>query len=521
MNKNEHLFHLIKSLSPSEKRYFKLLSGFHRGSRKSNYLRLFNLIDRQEKYDERELLKMFRRDKRAARFSDVKQHLCSLILRSLRLFHADSTVNARLGNMIQEAEILYNRSLLRHCMKILSSAKKLAIAFEKFLPLMEIIAMEEDVARSMPDIRRIRKYLDEGFAGEMKIWEKYRFVRRLREKSTRMFTDLSSEGIFPAEKNGAGHAAVSLSFNRKQVQSMPFEARLSYYYICGTRAVAGGDMKAAYQYLSEQVRLWEQHPGQIRERPKRYISSLNNFLNVCMEGHHYVPVPGLLQKLRALPVKETDTRVRIFERSYNLEMQMYCQLGEFRQGISLLPEIERGLEAYKGKINKAKEVIFYFQAAGLFFGAGDYRRALQWNNRVLNNEDKDIRQDIKSCARVLELLIHYELGNDALVESRLKSEFRYLEKRKQHFAFEKIITAFLHKSMSYGVKEQGRVALMQKAKQKLLKLSHEAGEKHAMENFDFISWLESRIEKKTFTEIVRRKAIARNLYISNLFVSLY
>ena len=53
MKKAPDLFHLIKSLNKSEKRYFKLSVSIQQGEK--NYLRLFDVIDKQEIYNEKEI----------------------------------------------------------------------------------------------------------------------------------------------------------------------------------------------------------------------------------------------------------------------------------------------------------------------------------------------------------------------------------------------------------------------------------------------------------------------------------
>lgn len=53
MKPSVELFNLIKSLTKSEKRYFKLTSTLQSGEK--NYLRLFEAIENQKVYDEEEI----------------------------------------------------------------------------------------------------------------------------------------------------------------------------------------------------------------------------------------------------------------------------------------------------------------------------------------------------------------------------------------------------------------------------------------------------------------------------------
>ena len=58
-DQKENLFVLIKSLSKSEKRQFKLYVGRMESNQNSKFLILFNLLDKMEVYDEKIILKKF------------------------------------------------------------------------------------------------------------------------------------------------------------------------------------------------------------------------------------------------------------------------------------------------------------------------------------------------------------------------------------------------------------------------------------------------------------------------------
>ena len=79
----DNLFVLVKSLSKSEKRQFKLYVGRLGVNTDSKFLALFNLLDKLTKYDEKEILKS--EIVKKAQLSNLKAHLYKQILISLRL----------------------------------------------------------------------------------------------------------------------------------------------------------------------------------------------------------------------------------------------------------------------------------------------------------------------------------------------------------------------------------------------------------------------------------------------------
>ena len=102
MKPSQELFHLIKSLTKSEKRFFKLSSALQSGEK--NYLKIFDVIDRQTEYDEQKVKDYFKSEIFIKHFPSEKNHLYKLILKSLRSYHADNSVSSQLKQEIKNIE---------------------------------------------------------------------------------------------------------------------------------------------------------------------------------------------------------------------------------------------------------------------------------------------------------------------------------------------------------------------------------------------------------------------------------
>lgn len=137
MKPSNELFDLIKSLSKSEKRFFKLQSALQSGDK--NYVRLFDTIDRMVEYNEEHVKQVFKGEKFIRHLPSEKNHLYKLILKALRSYYGDTSISSILKQEIKNIEILYNRALFDECNKFLIRAKKLAVQYEKFYYLFELI----------------------------------------------------------------------------------------------------------------------------------------------------------------------------------------------------------------------------------------------------------------------------------------------------------------------------------------------------------------------------------------------
>ena len=77
---SDELFLLIKALTPSEKRYFKVEVVAREKGANTAYFKLFDAIDRQEEYDEEELLRKHADEKFARHFAMAKKYLFENLL---------------------------------------------------------------------------------------------------------------------------------------------------------------------------------------------------------------------------------------------------------------------------------------------------------------------------------------------------------------------------------------------------------------------------------------------------------
>ena len=118
--------------------------------------------------------------------------------------------------------------------------------------------------------------------------------------------------------------------------------------------------------------------------------------------------------------------------------------------------------------------------------------------------------DIQSAVRILNLILHYELGNSSLLEYNAISAYRFLYKSKRLYKLENIVLNFIRKKMHHIYTPKDEIEAFIELRKEFIELSEDPYEKKAFEYFDYISWLDSRIEKKSFEEIVKNKFLLKN-----------
>src|SRR5690606_30207378 len=88
ISNSEQLFRLIKSLNKSEKRSFKLYAQRSHNQATSKFIRLFDILDNMESYDEETIIKKSTHIKKN-QLSNLKRHLYTQIMKALRNIHID------------------------------------------------------------------------------------------------------------------------------------------------------------------------------------------------------------------------------------------------------------------------------------------------------------------------------------------------------------------------------------------------------------------------------------------------
>ncbi len=461
----------------------------------------------QEVYNEAAIRKKFHMEKFCKQLHVTKNYLCSLILRSLESCHY--SLNAPLKSALRQVELLYEKGLYKECAKLLHKTKRSAAGHEKFLVVLECIEWEKELMQgglvihgSGNDLRKL--------TGEEK-----EIIRKLgNERSYRNIRQLILRHY--RINNVARNKAEAMHYRKfiknplclKEGYALSQNAREDFYYIHGVYNLATGNLHESYEKQQQLVRLIEQSPARIEENPRKYLSALANYYYICYLVNRYRECRKVIEKIRGIPAGSAKMQLFIFIISYERELSLYINTAEYRKGLSVVKTIEDGIRHYR--IPSHNLVIFYFGISYLYFGAGEYRNSALWLSKILNDLSyKESRPDIYSFSKIIQLILLYELNQTDALEYFVKSTYRYLAGKKRLYKFELIILDFIRKRLSRNVSTQELTVAFRGLRDRLTAISRDSYEGKALNYFDFISWLESKIENRPFAEIVKEKIIRR------------
>lgn len=497
---SNHAFNLIKRLSKSEKKFFTTQSGFQEGEK--IYFKIFRAMDKMKEYDEEKLLKLFPKDmadvEKRRKISVNKNYLYNQLLRSLRIFtNEKESVNIQLYNLLVDVQTLRSKGLFISALKRLNKAKKTAIAHEKLLILLEILALEIDIIIEYcpKDMAAKTKELYETTSKTQQRIQEY---LTLKELDKTLFVHVRTRKKPPADELLRTVEQLKY-FKNEQIIFNSFYAEVHYYKVRALYHFIKKEFEAAAHYRLKVLEMWRTH-DKIRKMEKHeYKLAIANYLGSLLEIGKYGEFPELLQEMRDIRCPKTSDEAETFQNVYFFELTWYLNVGKYRQAEALVPKIQQGLIEYQAKVNPARATSLYYHMILLYFvqGKEKFKTASKLLDRILRSERINVREDIRRFAWILEIILHYELESEKVWAYIIN---RALNEMKNPHPFEKL--ALKHLKKIFPAADTQKKALLKDFREELRAFNK--NNKHfGIGELDL--WINSKIRNCTIADILKEE----------------
>lgn len=503
---NENIFELIHSLTKAEQKSFSQLSVFSSISNKK-YHDLFDIIKSQKIYNEVKIKKRLAYLQIKTPLPVLKNYLQEIILKSLRYHHDEKSIERSLHNLIDESELMHDKGIYKLRDKLIKKAKSIAKKYERKEILLQILnkewiyksnfnpkGIEPDYSIALTDLNNLL------FARTMTYNVSLLLEKgEIRDDSLKKaWANVIHNPIMTEERKIAGYEE-TCHFHHNW---MRYHHRTNNFKLC----IIHQEQLIAHMESNEEL---------LNEYKSLYIFELNGLVVAYCQDREYEKGQNALKKLQSLhslelsvPDKEmlADTIAIAFG---NIIHGYY--LSDFDAAIAASNEAEKYMEASTSTHHHA--AFLYLNLAKTNIYLGNYRKALIWTNNIFHDSPGNRRDDFYVIAWVFNIIIHFELDHIDFLPSLIKSTDRFLKKRNRLYKTEITILNFLKaklpKSNTKKSIKQFYVELLIEMKE-IVKDPYEA---KAFKYFDFISWLESKIERKSIADVVRNKIKEGNISI--------
>ena len=510
-DQKDNLFILVKSLTKSEKRQFKLYVGRLGVNSDSKFLNLFNVLDKLKMYDEIAILKSTQIKKQ--QLANVKAHLYKQILISLKLSPSHQNIRSQIREQLDFASILYHKGLYKQSLKILDKAKELAVQNEEKNLAYEIVEFEK-VIESQYITRSISSRADELTVQAKELSTQNLIASKLSNLSLQLYSIILKTGYVKSEAEGN---EISDYFKARlpkyKIKDLGFREKLWLYNAYLWYSFLLQDFKNCYKYALKWVDLFYENPSMISLNPVFFLKGNNYLLESLFFIKNKNKFDEALNKFQAViedkkfPKDENVEALSFLYFNLNKINSFFID-GSFKEGVELIPKIDKDLERFKDRIDEHHTMIFYYKFASLHFGSGNNKACIFYLDKIISNKSLTMREDLLCFSRVLNLVAHYEAGLDYHLETLLRTTYKFLIQMNELHDVQKEMIKFIRNLQD--IYPQDIKKAFKSLLEKLKVYENHPFERRAFLYLDIISWLESKVKNKPVDQVIREKFLQEN-----------
>jgi len=446
-SKPDYLYQLVDSMTKSEKRYFKLQSKLHVLGAENKYMHLYDLICEHSKlsYREREhvVKTKFKEATGIKRYDLFKANLYHKITRSLEWYHSQSGLDNKIHSLMAQAKIFSNKCLFEQAMQKINRAKALCSKNEKWYLLLELLEQEREInyALQIPSLTNEEERL---------CIERIENVCQYRTLQSKFWSHYIQDGL-PTTK-----AAIDIfeklgntELLHNPAMAVSQEAQLLRLYILQFYHGMILDLEKTNAFGERIIALFDNTPKFKNEKPVLYIRCLINLQYAKTRLREADAVQAISTK--CVEEMETLNLPIPFYNSIRLsllfnEYDVYAIYDNELILDTLINKINDYFTSNKEQITQATTYELYWYNAINGFIHLEYHKALEYLNLIVNTKSK-VKHDIQTRAKILILIVHFELGNMRLLRSFARNTSRMLNKKNKLDEFEMIVLKFIERRL--------------------------------------------------------------------------
>jgi len=510
MRPKSDLQELINSLSPTERAYYRKFARRHYREN-STFLKLFGEMEKrsgEEKYSESEIKTVFKDEKFVKQLPVVKIYLYNNILKSLNLYYIEDNIDLKLGQMINNAGILYRRELYDQCISMISKAKSLAEKFDKPVKLLEAIQIERLALRVNTPLNEVSNELMNNYNEEQEVLTRIKNISDYRKLYDMMVIHATAKGVTAGE--GRQNTFEKLLANRMlkdYSNARYFQSKVIFLLMHCFINNLNGNKSRAYEYGMECLELFDEAQNNKLIAVYEYILILQELMQITYSFGKPDDSEIYFTRLQTEQDKllvNSPGKVKNFLKVRTLmgRLNINSARGVYEKNLEVIRELVEVSGRNEDSSFRDEIIVTDFIASAVYFSLSMYNESVHHINRIFNSKAFELREDIQVSCRIINLILHYELGSMSSLEYYTRSTYRYLKKRKKLNRFEKLVFEFLKNAQRINDESELRT-LFKETRFSLKRATNE--EPGLLQVIDLDAWLESKLSKVPYLDIINKK----------------
>lgn len=429
MKDPKDLHRIIKSLSKAEKRHFKMcVNSVHKNE--NNYTILFDAIDAQEEYNENKLLRKLKKYPFSKQISRTKYLLYEQILKVLRQLYSSRSEHAKLGALLNSAEVLFCKTFYQQSLEVLKRAKKIAIANELYGLQQEIMEREKLLFPYLENHKTIRpaisKFLNsyERIAQLLKTENEYKALHT----KVRLYYDTLLNFYETSQVDAVFSEVMQHRLMLEKSNAITFLSQVLFHEIHFLNANARSNFDQANYNGDEMFSLWEEKPVMKNVFRDTFIRQLRDY-TFCKISSDYSQknIPQILnewklikyfskeeESILALEIDTIHFLLQLVNRNYN-GIEDICYLIKEHHLVSLK------------KLPASQQVVIFYHIAVYHFMKKDYGKVIRQIKQIEEIAGGKLRPHILKYVKLMELIVRYELEDEEIDDKDILRITRHLK----------------------------------------------------------------------------------------------
>jgi hypothetical protein len=505
MLRAESLIQLINSLTKQEKKEFSIYIS-HKPQKE--YMLLYRLIDGKKISDPEELKRRFLEMRPTSSFNTVVIYLFNLLIEILTDLRLEQDSYYLLFNELLHVKVLYEKSMYPECFHLLKKAKEKAVYHENHFALLVAQRLELNylLALDFEDVDE-KKLLNKQY----KMKDTLKNINKLNEQSSlyellkyRMINKGASRSLEETQKlDDLVTSEISIVAGTG-VEN--FEIKKNHQLFQANYLITVGDYKAAFNSFVELNKLFEENTHLWNNPPIYYLMTMEGMLESLRIMHNYEGMNYFIGKLEKLSSPSSSFRLNVTYVIFIYRLYSFIDVGEFGKAESWITEYQVSLIDKIALLREQQQAEMLLYIALTHLGNGEYRKARKKLNTTMGKEHL-YSLPLFRIIRIVNVMIHYELGDIDYIQSESRSIKREISKNKgNNLKVELFMLKFLNYSF-IGKNKKSRTEVWKNMEDEVHTLYADKYESQILRKFDFMAWIESKIFEMPLSDVLKRKLL--------------
>jgi hypothetical protein len=443
MQSNDELFTLIKSMTKNEKGYFRKFSGIYSTKGGGNYLKLFDCINRMDEYNDEAVRKEFKGEKILKQLGVTKYYLKNMVIRALRNFHEEHLPGVANPVALADINIMLYKGLFQSARNRILKEKEKALKNEAFLQALQLQTQYDRLLIISGQLTEFNKTGAPVLHEKEELMEKYiNFSGYMYLKSAVIpFSNKPNRRQLNQINQLLKHPLLSSDKMPQSYQALANYSELAHrlYLLTGDYDKAMQVSKAHYDYLVK-------HVNHQKQNPFSFFIAINYYI-FFLSRNDTAKIASLIGQCKKILAENTG----LLESNLQITIQTYILFYEMKLSLFLhkpAEAIKSGarLEGYFKSLDyiREEEMALFILQAMAYTALNQFDKALDRLNRIFHAKYNE-RSDLLGDAHLLNIIVHVELGNYAILKRQFSIAKYFIKKNAPLAETELIILNELEK----------------------------------------------------------------------------